>query len=83
LGEHEALDAYLRRYGKVGLVGPDTRALTQHIRTHGTQHGALVADTMDDNAVRAALSSIDLSQSVYKVSTPKPFHVDGQVPISW
>ncbi|MGN1325916.1 MAG: carbamoyl phosphate synthase small subunit, partial [Candidatus Spyradenecus sp.] len=37
----ESLDAYLRRAGKPGLYGVDTRALTLHLRDHGAQKAYL------------------------------------------
>lgn len=33
----ETLDAYLARHGVVGITGVDTRRLTHHLRTHGSQ----------------------------------------------
>ncbi|MDA8194780.1 MAG: carbamoyl phosphate synthase small subunit [Thermaerobacter sp.] len=80
LGEAQALDHYLRRYGKVGLVGPDTRALTHYIRTHGIQHAALTAVATEPSRIEEALAAIDLSDSVYRVSTPTPFQLPGAGP---
>jgi carbamoyl-phosphate synthase small subunit len=37
----ESLPAYLKRFNIPGLAGIDTRALTRHLRTHGTKHGIL------------------------------------------
>jgi carbamoyl-phosphate synthase small subunit len=39
----ESLDAYLARCGIPGLCELDTRALTRHLRDHGTQRGILRA----------------------------------------
>ena len=39
----ESLDAYLRQSGIPGLAELDTRALTRHLRTHGTLRGVLQA----------------------------------------
>ena len=49
----ESLDAYLARCGIPGLCELDTRALTRHLRDHGTQRGilrAFPADTLIDAA---------------------------------
>src|SRR5258705_8075372 len=37
----ETLDAYLARHGVVAITGVDTRALTRHLRDHGSQNGAI------------------------------------------
>lgn len=37
----ESLDAYLARHGIPGVADLDTRALTRHLRDHGTQRGIL------------------------------------------
>jgi carbamoyl-phosphate synthase small subunit len=39
----ESLDAYLRKSGIPGLAEVDTRALTRHLRTHGTRRGVIQA----------------------------------------
>jgi carbamoyl-phosphate synthase small subunit len=39
----ESLDAYLSRHGIPGVCELDTRALTRHLRDHGTQRGVLRA----------------------------------------
>jgi carbamoyl-phosphate synthase small subunit len=38
---HEPLEAYLERHGVVGISGIDQRALTRHIRAHGSMRGAI------------------------------------------
>ncbi len=40
----ESLPAYLARAGVMGLAGVDTRALTRHLRQHGTMPGVITAD---------------------------------------
>jgi carbamoyl-phosphate synthase small subunit len=45
-----SLDEYLRRHGIVGLQGIDTRALTRHLRDHGSQDG--IISTADLDAAR-------------------------------
>ncbi len=37
----ESLEAYLARHGIVGIAGVDTRALTRHLRDHGSQNAAI------------------------------------------
>jgi carbamoyl-phosphate synthase small subunit len=37
----ETLDSYLSRHGIVAISGVDTRALTRHLRDHGSQNGAI------------------------------------------
>ncbi len=39
----QSLDAYLRQSGIPGLAEVDTRALTRHLRTHGTRRGVMQA----------------------------------------
>ncbi|MGW8313272.1 MAG: glutamine-hydrolyzing carbamoyl-phosphate synthase small subunit, partial [Desulfuromonadales bacterium] len=43
-----SLDAYLKKYGVVGIAGIDTRALVRHIRDKGAQTG--IISTIDLNA---------------------------------
>lgn len=80
LHPHETVDAYLKRYGKPGLTEVDTRALTRYLRDHGTSHGVLVPADTPAEVFRPLLASIDLTQSVYSVSTPKPYVIDGEGP---
>jgi carbamoyl-phosphate synthase small subunit len=37
----ETIDAYLKRYGIVGISGIDTRALTRHLRDNGAMEGVI------------------------------------------
>ncbi|HEY8429745.1 MAG TPA: glutamine-hydrolyzing carbamoyl-phosphate synthase small subunit [Sandaracinaceae bacterium] len=48
------LDAYLREHGVVGIAGVDTRALTRHIRDHGSMMAALGTEPIDVLRERAA-----------------------------
>ncbi|MDQ3328182.1 MAG: glutamine-hydrolyzing carbamoyl-phosphate synthase small subunit [Chloroflexota bacterium] len=48
-GSVGTLDAYLRRHGVAGLSGIDTRALTRHIRAHGSRRGIIVAGAPDSS----------------------------------
>jgi carbamoyl-phosphate synthase small subunit len=64
----EALDAYLARHGVVGISGVDTRALTRHLRDHGSQNGAIGTGSPDAllQAARAArsMAGLDLVREV-------------------
>lgn len=54
----ESLDAYLKRYGIVGLAGIDTRALVCRLRTQGAMKGVLSSVDLDDaSLVRKAKAS--------------------------
>src|SRR5262249_8644983 len=47
----EALDAYLKRHGVVGILGLDTRMLVRHVRLFGAQMGILSSDAVGSKAV--------------------------------
>jgi len=49
-----SLDEYLRRWNVPGITDIDTRALTRHIRTHGTQRAVLVHETAAPSRARLA-----------------------------
>jgi carbamoyl-phosphate synthase small subunit len=54
----ESLDAYLKRYGIVGLAGIDTRALVRKLRTAGAMKGVVSSVDLDDaSLVRKANAS--------------------------
>ncbi|MCY0885721.1 MAG: glutamine-hydrolyzing carbamoyl-phosphate synthase small subunit [Firmicutes bacterium] len=72
-GDPWALEAYLGAYGKLALTGVDTRALTRHLRVVGTLLGAVAEAGADPRAIQAALAGVDLKDSVYRVSTPRPY----------
>jgi carbamoyl-phosphate synthase small subunit len=67
---------YLRECGIVGIQGIDTRALTTHLRNHGSQMGIVSSEDTDPKSlhrkVRAhpGISAFDL---VKGVSTDKPY----------
>jgi carbamoyl-phosphate synthase small subunit len=70
----ESLNAYLARHGIPGVCELDTRALTRHLRDHGTQRGVLRAypagATIDTGALVAeargvrSISEVDLVAEV-------------------
>ena len=70
-GPTETLDAYLARHGIVGISGIDTRALTRHLRDHGSQNGAIGTDSPDALVRKAreapSMAGLDLVKRV----TPK------------
>ncbi len=74
-GGTESFDSYLKRYHKAGLSRVDTRALTLYIRDRGTQRAVLAAHGTEPAVIAARLASIDLSHSVYDVSTPEPYSI--------
>jgi carbamoyl-phosphate synthase small subunit len=43
----QSLDEYLRNHGIVGIQGIDTRALTTHLRDHGSQQGVISHQDLD------------------------------------
>ena len=45
------LDEYLRQHGIVGIQGIDTRALTTHLRDHGSQQGVISHADLDSKRV--------------------------------
>jgi carbamoyl-phosphate synthase small subunit len=45
------LDEYLRQHGIVGIQGIDTRALTTHLRDHGSQQGVISHEDLDAKRV--------------------------------
>jgi carbamoyl-phosphate synthase small subunit len=54
----ESLDAYLKRYGIVGLAGIDTRALVRRLRTRGAMKGVISTVDLDDaSLVKKAIAS--------------------------
>jgi len=49
-----SLDEYLRRWNVAGITDIDTRALTRHIRRHGTQRAVLVHESVVPSEARLA-----------------------------
>ena len=47
----QSLDDYLRSHGIVGIQGIDTRALTTHLRDHGSQQGVISHTDLDPQRV--------------------------------
>lgn len=75
-----SLATFLNEYGKIGIEGIDTRALTRHIRVAGAMRGIIATDTDDIPSlmeqVRAfpGLNDIDMVQHV---TCAKPYRWQG------
>ncbi|MCL6563859.1 MAG: carbamoyl phosphate synthase small subunit [Firmicutes bacterium] len=76
-GPSETLDRYLKRYGKPGLTGVDTRALTKYLRDRGTSHAVLLPESRSEEELPALFAGIApmLRESVRQVTTPEPYAV--------
>lgn len=78
------LEEALRRQGIIGIAGIDTRRLTRHLRTHGTQMGAIVSGDMNDSHkvvadIAAAIKVEETTNWVQKVSCDAPYEwMEGQ-----
>src|SRR5262245_26731551 len=77
------LDAYLKRHGRAGIEGVDTRRLVRHLRTHGAQMGVISSENVSTAALveraRTApgMEGMDLATGVsckepYVFTTPSP-----------
>jgi carbamoyl-phosphate synthase small subunit len=53
-----SLDEYLKAHGLVGLQGIDTRALTRHLRDHGSQDGIISTVEPDIDRLRTRVSGL-------------------------
>jgi len=70
------LDEYLRQHGIVGIQGIDTRALTTHLRDHGSQQGVIShADLDPKRVVRKAREAPSIlgRDLVKEVTCAKPY----------
>jgi carbamoyl-phosphate synthase small subunit len=71
-----SLDQYLETHGIVGLQGIDTRALTRHLRDHGSQDGIVSSADLDVDRLRrrvAALPQIVGQDLVKDVTVAQPY----------
>ena len=55
-----SLDAYLKNHGIVGLQAIDTRALTRHLRDHGSQDGIISSGDLDADRLRQRVQALPL-----------------------
>jgi len=71
-----SLDEVLIEQGVVGMKGVDTRALTTHLRRHGSTKAAITSsDTTPDDLLAKLMSQPDRSDAVLDVTTPTPYTV--------
>jgi carbamoyl-phosphate synthase small subunit len=71
-----SLDQYLKNHGIVGLQGIDTRALTRHLRDHGSQDGIISSQDLDADRLRErvqALPQIVGQDLVKQVTVERPY----------
>jgi carbamoyl-phosphate synthase small subunit len=71
-----SLDQYLINHGIVGLQAIDTRAITRHLRDHGSQDGVISSADLDVDRLRQrvqALPRIVGQDLVKEVSVDAPF----------
>jgi carbamoyl-phosphate synthase small subunit len=71
-----SLDQYLVDHGIVGLQAIDTRALTRHLRDHGSQDGIISSTDLDTDRLRQrveALPQLAGQDLVKQVSVDRPF----------
>ena len=67
----ESLDAYLARYGIVGITDVDTRMLTRHLRDLGSQNAAIGSDS-PESLLRRAREAPDMNGlDLVRFVTPK------------
>ncbi len=89
----ESLDAYLKRYGVVGISNLDTRAIVRRIRDGGVQMGVISTDPAQQDVahlakIAKAAPTLDGQDLVAKVTCREPYvwregdwrGVDGQLP---
>src|SRR5450432_1480283 len=67
----ETLDSYLTRHGVVAITGVDTRALTRHLRDHGSQNGAIGTSDPEILVKRAREAPSMEGQDLVERVTPK------------
>jgi carbamoyl-phosphate synthase small subunit len=76
---NESLEDYFFRQGLTGLMDVDTRALTRHLRNHGTLRGKIMAGTAnanDDTDTMEEITGFSNRDAVLKVTTPTPYTID-------
>ena len=78
--EAHALTQYLSAYKKPLLTDVDTRALTQYLRDRGTQRAVMAPETVDRAEAMKTLESYDLTDAVFRVSTPQSYEIAGEGP---
>jgi len=79
----QSLPDYLRDAGVIGLEGIDTRALTRHLRIHGTQRGIISTRNAPAAALveqARALPPMEGANLVEQVTVPGPYVWGGHGP---
>jgi carbamoyl-phosphate synthase small subunit len=73
-----SLDQYLKNHGIVGLQGIDTRALTRHLRDHGSQDGIISSTDLEVDRLRQRVQALPqiVGQDLVK-------HVTVEQPYGW
>ncbi|HJM82143.1 MAG TPA: glutamine-hydrolyzing carbamoyl-phosphate synthase small subunit [Nitrospinota bacterium] len=78
--KEKSLGAYLKENNIVGIKGIDTRALTRHIRLHGTVPGIISSDSKDIEKLRviaSKLSGLDGKDCVRNVTCKQIYDWNG------
>jgi carbamoyl-phosphate synthase small subunit len=75
---NRSLADFLNEYGKIGIEGIDTRALTRHIRVAGAMRGIIATDTED---VRTLLDQVQAFPGLNGVDMVR--HVTCAAPYRW
>jgi carbamoyl-phosphate synthase small subunit len=73
---NRSLADFLNEYGKIGIEGIDTRALTRHIRVAGAMRGIIATDTENTNELMdqvQAYSGLDGVDLVKHVTCSSPY----------
>ncbi|QQY09116.1 MAG: glutamine-hydrolyzing carbamoyl-phosphate synthase small subunit [Candidatus Xiphinematobacter sp.] len=81
-----SLQTYLTQCHIPGIAGIDTRALTRHLRTHGTMKACLTSEIGDGvEAVLCARNCEEREDLVKEVTTSQPYDwdVDGTLSCQW
>ena len=79
----QSLDEKLERMGITGIAGVDTRALTIHLREHGSRNGIISALDLNRESLLArakALPSMEGLDLASRVTTEEPFVYPGTGP---
>ncbi len=74
-----APDEYFKKNNIIGLKGIDTRALTQHIRSHGSMFGIISTECGNvDILLEKLKAKMEEKRSlVMEVTTQEPYHIPG------
>lgn len=76
----DPLARYLAQYKKPLLTDVDTRALTRYLRDRGTERGVLASQSVRPDDALQQLSTYNLRDAVFQVTTPEPYRIAGTGP---